>query len=193
MSPQIICYTDRCIGLFIKVSIKSSFPNCLVTCFYSMKECPHFHSITLECHLVPKLYSSSLIVLYRWIALTRCNPNGYSLKLLLIWNELVRQYHWLNGHEFEQTPGDNRGQRHLECCNPLGHKEPDMTYQLNNSNYVEEATFHKSRWLNGLGQMPYLVDLSAHFFRYHYRGITFLQISESISVEFLWCYRRKFR
>ena len=24
-------------------------------------------------------------------------------------DELVRQYHWLNGHEFEQTPGDSEG------------------------------------------------------------------------------------
>ena len=25
-------------------------------------------------------------------------------------NEMVRQYHRLNGHELEQTPGDSRGQ-----------------------------------------------------------------------------------
>ena len=60
-----------------------------------------------------------------------------------------------------------------------------MTQQLNDSSYVEETAFHKGRWLNGRGQMPYLMDVSAHFFRYHYRGITFLQISVSISAEFL--------
>ena len=26
-------------------------------------------------------------------------------------DEMVRQQHWLNGHEFEQTPGDSGGQR----------------------------------------------------------------------------------
>ena len=29
-------------------------------------------------------------------------------------NETVRQYHQLNGHEFEQTPGDSEGQRSLQ-------------------------------------------------------------------------------
>ena len=32
-----------------------------------------------------------------------------------------------NGHEFEQTPGDNEGQGSLVCCSPWGHKEFDMT------------------------------------------------------------------
>ena len=36
-----------------------------------------------------------------------------------------------HGHEFEQTPGDGEGQGSLECCSPLGHKELDMTEQLN--------------------------------------------------------------
>ena len=33
----------------------------------------------------------------------------------------------LNEHEFEQTLGDNEGQRSLVCCSPWGHKEFDMT------------------------------------------------------------------
>ena len=31
-------------------------------------------------------------------------------------NEMVGWHHWLNGHEFEQTPGDSGGQRSLICC-----------------------------------------------------------------------------
>jgi len=31
------------------------------------------------------------------------------------------------GHEFEQTPGDSRGQRNLVGCSPWGHKEWDTT------------------------------------------------------------------
>ena len=27
----------------------------------------------------------------------------------------------LNGHEFEQTPGDSEGQGSLMCCSPWGH------------------------------------------------------------------------
>ena len=31
-------------------------------------------------------------------------------------DEMVRQHHWLNGHEFEQTLGDSEGQGSLEYC-----------------------------------------------------------------------------
>ena len=41
---------------------------------------------------------------------------------------------WLNGREFEQTPGDGKGQGSLECCSPWGFKELDMTEWLHNSN-----------------------------------------------------------
>ena len=34
--------------------------------------------------------------------------------------EMIREYYWLRGHEFEQTPGDSRGQRSLVCCSPWG-------------------------------------------------------------------------
>ena len=33
-------------------------------------------------------------------------------------DEIVGWYHRLNGHEFEQTPGDRDGQGSLACCNP---------------------------------------------------------------------------
>ena len=49
-------------------------------------------------------------------------------------DEVVGWHHQLNGHEFEQTPGDGEGQGSLVCCSPWGHKELDMTYRLNNSN-----------------------------------------------------------
>ena len=42
-------------------------------------------------------------------------------------DEMVGWYHGLNGHEFEQTPGDGEGQRSLGCCNPWGHKELGTT------------------------------------------------------------------
>ena len=41
-----------------------------------------------------------------------------------------------NGHEFEQTPGDNEGQGSLVCCSPWGHKESDRTYQLNSNKHI---------------------------------------------------------
>ena len=42
-------------------------------------------------------------------------------------DEIVGSYHWLSGHEFEQTTGDSEGQESLVCCSPWGHKELDMT------------------------------------------------------------------
>ena len=34
--------------------------------------------------------------------------------------EMVRLHHWLNGHKFEQTLGDNEGQGSLVCCSRWG-------------------------------------------------------------------------
>ena len=46
-------------------------------------------------------------------------------------DEMVGWHHPVNGHEFEQTPGDE-GQGSLASCSPWGHTELDMTEQLNN-------------------------------------------------------------
>ena len=42
-------------------------------------------------------------------------------------DEMVGWHHQLNGHEFEQTPGDSEGQGSLACCSPRGIDESDMT------------------------------------------------------------------
>ena len=46
-------------------------------------------------------------------------------------DEMVGWYHQLDGHEFDKAP--EIGNRHgsLACCSPWGHKEADMTEQLN--------------------------------------------------------------
>ena len=46
-------------------------------------------------------------------------------------DETVGWHHWLNGHEFEQTPGVGDGQGSLACCNPWGLKESGTTEWLN--------------------------------------------------------------
>ena len=48
-------------------------------------------------------------------------------------DEMVGWYHWLNGHEFVETPGDGEGQGSLACCSPWGHKESDTSKRLNNN------------------------------------------------------------
>ena len=40
-------------------------------------------------------------------------------------DEMVGWHHWLNGHDFEQTPGDSEEQGSLACCSPWGHKKSD--------------------------------------------------------------------
>ena len=41
--------------------------------------------------------------------------------------EIAGWHHQLNGHEFEQTPGDSEGQRSLSCCRPRNRKGSDTT------------------------------------------------------------------
>ena len=47
-------------------------------------------------------------------------------------DEMVGWHHQLQGHEFEQTLGDDEGQGTLTCCSPWGSKESDTTGRLNN-------------------------------------------------------------
>ena len=47
---------------------------------------------------------------------------------------MVGWHHQLNGHEFEQAPGDGERQGSLTCCNPWGRRELDTTEWLNKSN-----------------------------------------------------------
>ena len=51
-------------------------------------------------------------------------------------NEKVGWHHLLKRHEFEKTLGASEGQESLGCCSPWGHKESDMTEQLNNNKKV---------------------------------------------------------
>ena len=46
--------------------------------------------------------------------------------------ECVGWHHRLNGHKFEQTLDNSKGQRSLVCCSPWGCKELDMSWRLNN-------------------------------------------------------------
>ena len=46
-------------------------------------------------------------------------------------DEMAGWHHWLDGHEFERTPGVGDGQGGLACCNSWGCKELDTTERLN--------------------------------------------------------------
>ena len=64
-------------------------------------------------------------------------------------DEMVRQHHQLNGHEFEQTLGDSKGQGSLLCCSPWGCQESDTTEQLKDTNGLAKSTMP-------LWRLPYL-------------------------------------
>ena len=46
-------------------------------------------------------------------------------------DKMVGWLYWLDGQEFEQALGVDEGLGSLVCCSPWGHKESDMTGQLN--------------------------------------------------------------
>ena len=54
-------------------------------------------------------------------------------------DEMIGRHHWLNGHEFEWTPGVFDGQGGLACCSSWGRKESDMTERLNSTNWGTKA------------------------------------------------------
>ena len=53
-------------------------------------------------------------------------------------NEMVGWHHWLNGHEFEQTPGVGDGQGGLACRSPWGY---NWTTELNWTELNKQAFF----------------------------------------------------
>ena len=61
-------------------------------------------------------------------------------------------HHWLDGREFEWTPGVGDGQGGLVCCNSWGGKESDMTERL-----------IWSEWLVMLGLFSCLLVICIHY------------------------------
>ena len=57
-------------------------------------------------------------------------------------DEMAEWHHWFHGREFEQTPGDGKGQGSLACCGSWGCKEWGMTWWLNN-NHICKLVFDK--------------------------------------------------
>ena len=53
-------------------------------------------------------------------------------------DEMVGWRHRLNGHEFEQTPGDSEGQGSLACCSSTGSRS-DATERLNNNKLMNQV------------------------------------------------------
>ena len=114
-------------------------------------------------------------ILYHWATKGRflCigSWGGLIYKCVVFWSfgETVGWHHQLNGHEFEQTLGDSKGQESLACCSPWGHKESDTTEWLNYDN--------KYVYLNAIN-FPLLILFNS--FRYIYKG-TYIFIYSSVN------------
>ena len=59
--------------------------------------------------------------------LIRKDPDAEQEEKRATEDEMVGWHHQLNGHGFEQTPGDGEGQGNPACCSPWGGKKSDMT------------------------------------------------------------------
>ena len=84
-------------------------------------------------------------------------------------SKMVGWHHWLNGHEFEQPPGDSERQGSAECCSPWGHKESDMTEWLNKNNKssvsdkepaCQRRRLKRCGWLRWLDDITDSMDMS---------------------------------
>ena len=65
-------------------------------------------------------------------------------------------HHWLNVHEFEQTPGDSEGQGSLPCCSPWDCKESDTITTVILIVYLNVTVFRKlleCYWMNPVKHM----------------------------------------
>ena len=71
----------------------------------------------LDLPAVTQIVSRRVVIPYRSVASVI-----YAVKNLLLIGSLGGPWwhHWLNEHEFEQTPGDSEGQGGLVCCRPWG-------------------------------------------------------------------------
>ena len=72
-------------------------------------------------------------------------------------DEMIGLRYWLNGHEFEQAPGDSERQWSLACCSQWDHKELDLTEWLNNN------TVKGLRVINE-AVVPVFLELSCFFY-----------------------------
>ena len=94
-------------------------------------------------------------------------------------DKTVGWHHQHNGDEFEKTLGDDR-QVSLACCSPWGHKELDMTGQLNNKRYKDKEFISNSEedkfltclwWLSFLTCIP--CPMWKHVWLSEYRYISY--------------------
>ena len=89
-------------------------------------------------------------------------------------DEMAGWHHWLDGHEFEWTPGDGDGQGGLECCDSWGRKESDTTERLNWTELKGDSKANRLRTLpppsspSSLLSSSYLTNVECLIHAYNY-------------------------
>ena len=63
-------------------------------------------------------------------------------------DEMAGWHHQYDGHEFGWTLGVGDGQEGLACCNSWGHKESDMTEQLNWTELTDDHLYSSAEFLS---------------------------------------------
>ena len=75
-------------------------------------------------------------------------------------DEMAGWHHWLDGREFEWTPGVGNGQAGLACCDSWGRKESDMTERLNWTDSIILASFAEKTILTESDCLGILLKIS---------------------------------
>ena len=74
-------------------------------------------------------------------------------------DEMAGWHDWLDGREFEWTPGVGDGQGGLACCDSWGRKESDMTEQLI---WSETASQHMYTYVHECTYMSFIYMYTRH-------------------------------
>ena len=72
-------------------------------------------------------------------------------------DEMVEWHLWLDGHEFEQSPGVGNGQGSLMCYSPWGHKKSDTTEWL--AHLVPPTPFCENTFISSLNGLTLLLQI----------------------------------
>ena len=88
--------------------------------------------------------------------------NYIAVSDLITEDEMAGWHHWLDGHEFEWTPGVGDRQGGLECYDSWGHKESNMTERLN---WTELILFYFPTFLSSYLPVFLRIFCSLHSWR----------------------------
>ena len=77
-------------------------------------------------------------------------------------DDMAGWHHWLDGREFQWTPGVGDGQGDLACCDSWGHKESDTTERLLCSDLIWTQVFLESGKYNN-NQHNWYAKYNPHF------------------------------